>query len=196
MKQTENGDPWWVVIELGFAACLKSQCLLLQYFCLATAKARQIYNFFNIVTRFYLSRSQQYISHISHDYDWTQYQFPPICEWGHLWSLYYSYPTISVTNFCLSPCRWGCRRQFSTKYCLLNTLSMCKDNERKWELPSQLNVLMSSADREVGLPEMSLNLCLEASLSSYVYHEPTASSQTAYIFQALPQLWNWHKSDF
>jgi len=45
---------------------------------------------------------------------------------------------------------------------------------------------MSSADREVGLPEISLNLCLEGSLSSYVYHEPTAFSQTAYIFQALP----------
>lgn len=75
---------------------------------------------------------------------------------------------------------------FSTKYCLLNMLSMHKDNERKRELPSQLNVLMSSADREVGLPEISLNLCLEASLSSYVYHEPTAFSQTAYIFQALP----------
>lgn len=38
----------------------------------------------------------------------------------------------------------GSRRQFSTKYCLLNTLSVYKDNERKRELPSQLNVLMSS----------------------------------------------------
>lgn len=44
---------------------------------------------------------------------------------------------------------------------------------------------MSSADREDGLLEISLNLCLEASLSSYVYHEPTAFSQTVYIFQAL-----------
>lgn len=44
---------------------------------------------------------------------------------------------------------------------------------------------MSSAEREDGLPEISLNLCLEASLSSYVYHEPTAFSQTVYIFQAL-----------
>ena len=63
---------------------------------------------------------------------------------------------------------------------------MYKDNERKRELPSQMNVLMSSADREVGLPEISLNSCLEASLSSYVYHEATAFSQTVYIFQALP----------
>lgn len=168
-KQPENRDPLWVLIALGFF--LKSQCLLLQYFCLATAKARKICSYFNVVVESYVSKSQQYFSHISHGYGWTLYQFPPVCKWGHLWSLCYSYPAIrSVTNFCLSPCRWGRRRQFSTNYGLLNTLTVYKDNERKRGLPSQLNVLMSSADREVGLPEISLNLCLEASLSSYVYH--------------------------
>lgn len=64
-------------------------------------------------------------------------------------------------------------------------VSIYKDNEKKQELPSHRNVLMSPADREDGLPEISLNLCLEASILSYVYHEPTAFSQTVYIFQAL-----------
>lgn len=42
VKQPENGEPWGVVGEQGFSACLKSQYLLLQYLSLATANARQV----------------------------------------------------------------------------------------------------------------------------------------------------------
>lgn len=150
---------------------------------MATAKGRQIYKFFNShhilcqqITAVHLSR-QSWL--------WLDsVPIPTIWQWRHTWTLYSSYPNIrSVTNFCLSPCRWGCSRQFSSKYCLLNTL--CIKTMKGNEFPSQPNVLMSSATGRLAFQKFPWN-CLEASLSNYVYHEPTVFSQTAYILQALP----------